>query len=237
MAITISELITPNFDTANVNTYTTASMTPTDQDSLLVVIAEVNDAAADDPGTINISSTLSNETFTEHQNVPWDTSTTITARLKLWTCVFSGAPGSGTITFDGMPDNVTGALWIVLEVRGHNTASPVVQSVSSFSDTTQTTSTLTFATAADTTNNRFIAAASKPAAEVLSAEAGWTAGTETSMSNPVTRLMAEWKVANDTSATFTWPTTGRRWAMVGLEIAAAPTVTTRFVSWVAEGFA
>lgn len=218
MAVAFTTL-TSGGDTSNVSSYSTASITPT-AGSLLLVWVVVTDA--DDPGTINISTGLTGVTWVEQFNLAHFTIAVPLRRLKLWTG--TGHSGSGTITFDGMPDVCTGAAHLVMEATGYDTGTPIVQAVTHVDDVDALTETTTFA-AYGSTDNAVISAFTKGIGTTgFTEEAGWTKvlGTDANYTTPNCRLNAQYQLsATDTTSEMTWLTTNSSSCSGGVEIKAA----------------
>lgn len=207
--------------TSNASTYTTASFAVT-TGGILVIFVWPTDA--DDPGSFNISGTHAGITFTERiTNTAWSTIATPLRRGRCWTA--QGQSGSGTITFSGFADALTGLSARIIEVpSGFNAASPIVQAPSNPVDTAAFGGTaLTFSAAADT-NNMFIAAIAKAGNQTLVAEGGeWvTLGTEGGFATPNQRSWTQYDAgADDTTSSWSWSDTNNDVCHLGVEVAVA----------------
>jgi hypothetical protein len=207
--------LTSGADTANASSYTTGSMTPT-AGSLICVFVDVSDA--DDPGAFNISSTLTGGTWTSKFNQPWNTLAAPIGRLRCWTG--SGFTGTGTITFSGFPDAVTGARWIVCEVNGQD-ANPIVQAISKSDDTDNLYEVLPFSSYG-TTDHVVISVFAKAGTGPLTQSEleNWLPlDAEVAHATPDRRLWAQYGFdATSTTATMDWDSTDQVSASGGLEI-------------------
>jgi hypothetical protein len=202
-------------DTTNGSSYTTGSFTPT-AGSLICVFVDVVDS--DDPGAFNISSTLTGGTWTSRWNQKWNTTTSPVGRLRCWTG--SGFTGSGTITFSGFPDAVTGARWIVCEVTGQD-ANPIVQAISHSDDTNNLYEVLPFSSFG-TTDHLVISVFVKAGTTALTQsdlEDWLPLDTEVSHATPDRRMWAQYGFnATATTATMDWDGNEQVSASGGLEI-------------------
>lgn len=211
MAITISEL-TSAYDNSDATGYTTASISPA-ANSLLVVFWSTRE------NTTAPAITVSGGGLTWVESEPEQVDGI--SAIGSWYAQCGGSPGSFTLSLscDGGVTAI-GCAWAVLQVAGHDTSTPIVQSPIAGTGSTGTTATVTFASLAGSSNAQLLHAIHR-ANEAQSAEAGWTAGTARNGSGPNYSSLATWKIASaDLSATQTW-TTSARWQAQGLEIQAA----------------
>lgn len=211
MAITISEL-TSAYDPTDATSYTTASVSPAANSLLVVFWATRENTAAP---SITVSGGGLTWTETEPEQVDG------ISAIGSWRAQCGASPGSFTIglSCDGGITAI-GAAWSVLQVAGHDSASPIVQSPIAGTGSTGTTATVTFAALAGSSNAQLLHAIHR-SNEAQSAEAGWTAGTARNGTGPNFSSLATWRIASaDLSATQTWSTSAR-WQAQGLEIQAS----------------
>lgn len=229
MAISTPTIAVETGSSSNVTSYATATFNPV-ANALLVVKASVTDV--DDPGTMNISSDIGTMgAWTESFNQPWNIIATPTARTKIWWGIVGSTPGTTkTITVDGMEDACTGCNIIAVSVAsGYDTTTPIVQAPVSVDDVSDATSTHTFAAYTGSANLALtFVNVGGATTGTLAVDAGWTGlGAEIGYSAPQSRAhVAYQENASDTTAVWTWTTSGRQ-VSCGVEVGVAAAVTVR----------
>ena len=109
-------LLTSGTSTTDGSSFTTASVTPAANSLLLVFVVNAVTGGAD--ATVSGFSA----TWTRRVNQAASSST----KLSVHSAQLGATPGSGTLTIAAAP--ATGSIvWHVVQVTGHNTAAPVVQ--------------------------------------------------------------------------------------------------------------
>lgn len=135
MSLSTPTLLDATAVAAAATSITSASVTPT-SDALLVVVARCG--TADESANIAVTgTTLANVgTWTNHQRVYAGSANGGT--ILIATAQITGSAGSGTVTVGWTGSNVGRAIQVI-EVTGHDTATPVTQSKAGAQSSTGTT--------------------------------------------------------------------------------------------------
>lgn len=205
-------VLTSDISPTNLSSYDTVSISPA-ANSLLLVFSASSISSGTSP-TITVSGL--GLTWTSQVDYGFDPATPV-RRIAAATAQCGASPGSGVLTLT-MSDIATHAAWVVVEITGHDTTTPVVQSVT---DTvgSGTSLGLTLASPADAANRAF-AWWGLRVAEPINGTASWTELTTGTTTGPAMSHESEWRSdAFDTAPAVTWTTSGRCGGLA-LEIAA-----------------
>jgi hypothetical protein len=229
MALAASNLATSwdNVDRTTSPGYSTASISPA-ADSLLLVC--IHWGAATTAATTMAVSGLG-LTWTQ---VMFDADGIRTQFVFRAQC--GSSPGSGALTFTWSAGDATqiGCQWSVIQITGHDTTTPVVQTkIVGGDNTTANAPTGTLDSAISAADNRAFCFVSKRNTQATNPRTNWTElGEAISTSAPSESLESQWRNDGTNETTFgaTW-TTAVRYQMFGLEIAAAAAAAGRPKVW------
>jgi hypothetical protein len=135
------------------------------------------------------------------------------------------SPGSGTVSMNWTAGDATqaGCGWIIVQITGHNTTTPIVQSKIAGGDgTTATAPTATLTNAIGAAGNRVMNFVSHRVQEQVNPRTNWTELADVNTSSPSENLECQWRDDGTNETTFgaTW-TTSARYQMLAVEIAVA----------------
>lgn len=202
-------------DTTDASSFVTASISPA-ANSLLLVFA----ASSDSTLAPTITASGLSLSWTSQKDQPFGSSTTDVRRLAAFSAQCGPTPGSGQITFS-MSALSTHVAWMVIEITGHDTTTPIPQVVSGKDDSTAAVNLpLTLAAPASTDSRAFSWWGSRQAGTGEPAT-GWTEIYDMTCGSPSMTHEGQWKLdAFDTAANVTFP--AQRIGGIALEVAAAP---------------
>ena len=189
----------------NLSSYTTASITPTANNLVLVW---VTNSKASTPDTPTLTYNGTGLTFVQVATVTWGTIATPLKRTTLFRAM-GASPTAGTITIGFGGVTQTGCLWSVhqfgsVDISGTNGSGAVVQSVTNRVDSPSTALSITLAALGDASNataGGFSNAINS--ATSISAGDGYTALTGQTHNSPATSLRAEWRADGSTTVNVT----------------------------------
>jgi hypothetical protein len=214
-------LLTSSYDNVDRGSpgYAFASVSPA-ANSLLVVGAFM--AATTTAGTPSISDTGGNTWTTRITDLDGGRS------YAVFTAQMGASPGSITITLwqSGGDATHTGAAWSVVEVTGHDSTAPVVQTQFIGGDGTtntagvEVTGALPYALVAARTNNRAFSFWQTRLNEAITPRTNWTELSEDLGTGPNSTWETQWRNDGTNEATFgaTWATGTIRYAGMAIEI-------------------
>lgn len=202
--------------TTDGTSFTTASISPA-ADSLLLVFTSSSISTGTAPTVTPSGLGL---TFTNQAEQGWGSPTSPVRRLVAFTAQCGGSPGSGAISFS-MSASSTDCAWVVIEITGHDTTTPVAQAVTAFSDSTSgNTGSITLASPANADSRPFSWWGVRDNVNATP-DSGWTELADIVGSSPSMGYDAQWKSDGfDTSAGATFDL-AQRWGGIAIEIAAS----------------
>ncbi|HEY9338760.1 MAG TPA: hypothetical protein VIQ79_30210, partial [Kribbella sp.] len=211
MAISAT-LLTSGTSTTDGSSFTTASITPAASSLLLVFVTNAVTGGAD--------ATLSglSATWTRPVNQAASSST----KLSVHWAQLGASPGSGALSIS--TSVATGSIvWHVVQVTGHNTAAPVVQTPAA-TGASSTAASLTYA-AAGNAANRLLYACGVAGSATQTPRTNWAELADLTVATPSCSLETQWRSdATETTGSSTL-SVANLWATAGVEIAAAATTT------------
>lgn len=214
MAIVGSNL-TSGTDVSGGTTSTTASITPTANNLLLLSVTSRTNITANPNAPIVTGNGL---TWTQIVSILWD-STSSSRKLLTMYQALGAAPTTGTVSMSFALQAQTDVNWSIDQFSGINTTTPIVQSASNKDETvTSNTLTVTLAAFASGSNAAYGAITADNISGVTSIGAGFTQLSKTASTN--LEMVAEYQPTSSTTVTATFATN----AMLGgvaVEIAAA----------------
>lgn len=208
MAIAISEPVAEVANTANQDTYSTGSYTPTANALQVVLIAAT--------GT-NVDNGVTGGGMT------WRNAGGFigTAVYAIYWAQADGAPGATTVTFDSTGGTPSGCMMAVFEVTGHNANNPINQTAT-LTGLGATAPTLTFPANLKTANGYAAFAINLTNTASTSGIVGplnWTETANIAFNTPTTGMQAGYRAAGETTDTITWAgVSATAWRTFGVEI-------------------
>ena len=208
-------VLTSNYDNVDRVSYPTASISPAANSLLLVFVCLRATTTAGTPSTP--TTTLSGLTWTT-VNTDLDG----IASQGVFTAQCGATPGSGTITFGQTGGDAThiGASWVVIQITGHNTTTPVAQFKFVGGDgTTSAAPTGVLTNAIGNAGNRVFCYVTHRANQVTNPRTNWTELNDNAGSTPVHASEGQWRNDGTNETTFgaTW-VGAVRYQMHGVEI-------------------
>lgn len=216
MAIGISVLTEGAEDTDN-TTFTTASVSPAAGSVVLLTVMNFENSSTQ-PAIDSVSGCGLTWTVVREQNV--DPTGSDRATVHLWKGL--GTPSTGTITVDWSGANtVRRPSWIVHQVTGADTTTPIVQHNGVTAGSAGTSGNVSFTSAfADATNNATFAVygvQQNSETDATTVDANLTKITWEAVS--YSHQTTAWKIGEESNVDGSWPS--GRWGIIIAEIAAA----------------
>lgn len=214
MPLSNPSLLTGSTSSTDASSYNTASVTPT-AGALLIVVVNTRFGSAV-PNTPSVTRAGGGETFTlVDTRDGW-----IADRTKLSVFRAVGVASAGALTFDFSGQTQTQCSWIVAEITGQDTTTPVVQSVDNGGS--GTSGSLALSAFADATNNMSLAAWAKQIVQDVVPDSGnsWAEVTQVDQAENGLVIALHYRQGEDTSPTASWASS-HSWGGVGMEIAVA----------------
>ena len=208
-------VLTSNYDNVDRVSYPTASISPAANSLLLVFVCLRATTTAGTPSTP--TTTLSGLTWTT-VNTDLDG----IASQGVFTAQCGDTPGTGTITFGQTGGDAThiGASWLVVQITGHNTTTPVAQFKFVGGDgTTSAAPTGVLTNAIGNAGNRVFCYVTHRANQVTNPRTNWTELNDNAGSLPNHASEGQWRNDGTNETTFgaTW-VGAVRYQMHGVEI-------------------
>jgi len=208
-------VLTSNYDNVDRVSYPTASISPAANSLLLVFVCLRATTTAGTPSTP--TTTLSGLTWTT-VNTDLDG----IASQGVFTAQCGDTPGTGTITFGQTGGDAThiGASWLVVQITGHNTTTPVAQFKFVGGDgTTSAAPTGVLTNAIGNAGNRVFCYVTHRANQVTNPRTNWTELNDNAGSLPNHASEGQWRNDGTNETTFgaTW-SGAVRYQMHGVEI-------------------
>lgn len=211
MALAASEAAAETADTSNTTSYAGTNFTPSANNLLLYFV----NAA----GTVAVATMSGGSLTWTRQDSQLNDNGVDT--LYVFTAPTGSSPASCTPTFDCTGDAATGVTMCGYTISGYNTSSPIVQIVKGSGNAANPA--VTFATL-NTNNAYFIGVGVNRTAPAVDPPSGsWTEICDTGHSSPGGGLQSSFRVNGETGTTYTCNAASSRYAIIGVEIAVAPT--------------
>lgn len=202
MRIDVLDVVASSTDGSS---FATNSVTP-DPNALLVLLVVASDTFSD-PTTVSNSGTAL--TWTRRTGTPafptYGSSGQNT--VHIFTAQAGASPGSMVVTWSCTGDDATGAVLCLLQVRGHNRTSPIVQTDAQDNGSGANPA-ITIPSAVGTFNAYIAFFGISRSAPAATPPSGWTEAADTGYSTPSNGMAAAFRVNGETSATFTFTASG-----------------------------
>lgn len=218
--ITVTEVLA-SASTTNAASYATGSYTF--QNNLLY-IAFVSNSFGTAIATPTIIGTTSLHAWVGIVAEPFGSAAVPVNRISAFRMLVTSGAASETLTIASADTSNSGCAWHVMEIAGTDVSGSdgsgaIVQSAVNLSDPNVTTLTVTMSTI--TTGNTFIGGFSQPAANVLSADTNFTAGTNQTYNSPGCCQNTEYNVAATGTAVKMNSTGSTKMGGIGIEVKVA----------------
>lgn len=223
MALNAASL-TSGEDATDATSFTTASVSPSDNALVLVAVLSRRQSATPDQPTLSGGGMAA---WTHVAGSAFSSSGTQRARLDVFRAL-EATPGTGTLTIDYAGVTHSKAAWSIVEftdvdTSGSNGAGAIVQSGTDSGTATSSTVTLS---AFGSANNAGYGAFAHNANEATTEGSGFTELHDVAGSAPASGLQSEWKV-NDASVDASWSTSSL-YGAVAAEVKQSAGGTTHF---------
>lgn len=203
-------LLTGNYDNVDRTSYTTASISPAANSSILLFYFTRHATTAPDLTPSGVSGITWTQVVTQLDGI---------SRIGCWHGAVSGSPGTGALTLT-IAGGVTaiGCSWSIVQVTGQDTSGTIVQSPVGATGSTGTSSSVTFSAAA-AADNRFFSYHFHRANEASTPRTNWTELDDRNGTAPNVGAELQWRNdgTNETTGSASW-TTSSRWQALGVEV-------------------